>query len=68
MRIAPMNSIPNPPRRPQKPPDQLSIRLLGFHADARGLFSIAATVLIVLVLIWAGYFSLRPLYTIFGVA
>jgi hypothetical protein len=63
-----MNSTPNTPRKPQKAPDQLSIRLLGFHADARGLFSIAATVLIVLVLIWAGYFSLQPLYIIFGVA
>jgi hypothetical protein len=63
-----MNLTPNPSRKSPKPPDRLSIRLLGFHADARGVFSIAATVLIVLVLIWAGYFSLQPLYIILGIA
>jgi hypothetical protein len=66
-RIA-MTPIPAPPRKPRKAPDQLSIKLLGFHADARGLFSIVATVLIFLVLVWAGYFSLKPLYMYLGLA
>ncbi len=57
-----------PPRGSRKEPDQLNIKLLGFHADARGLFSIAATVLIVLALLWAGYFSLKPLYVLLGQA
>jgi hypothetical protein len=61
-----MKSASTSPRLPQKLPDRLSIKLLGFRADARGVFSIAATVLIFFVLIWAGYFSLKPLYIVLG--
>lgn len=63
-----MTLTPMPPRKSRREPDHLSIKLLGFHADARGLFSIAATVLIVLALLWAGYFSLKPLYILLGQA
>lgn len=63
-----MTPTPLPSRRPRRKPDHLNIKLLGFHADARGLFSITATVLIVLALLWAGYFSLKPLYVLLGQA